>query len=108
MNSIVDSQILYAHRDKTVFPRIRICGSFGYGLLAFCTGVFLDWMGGNLDLVFWLFSVLCVAGGWYWWWAHQQVVVLHGRVCGRRSTGNTGFKTQCMQQSANRITQFPL
>ena len=37
-STVLDAQALYAFPSKTDFPRVRLFGSFGYGVLALVVG----------------------------------------------------------------------
>lgn len=56
-NSTLDALALYA-MDRGSFPRIRLIGDLGWGMIAFGVGVAIDGAG-SVDVVYWIFAGAC-------------------------------------------------
>mmetsp|Transcript_124980 Transcript_124980/g.233774 ORF Transcript_124980/g.233774 Transcript_124980/m.233774 type:complete len:434 (+) Transcript_124980:179-1480(+) len=56
-NSTLDALALYA-MDRGSFPRIRLIGDLGWGIIALGVGFAIDGAG-SVDVVYWIFAVAC-------------------------------------------------
>eukprot|EP00397_Hematodinium_sp_SG-2012_P038662 GEMP01042093.1.p1 GENE.GEMP01042093.1~~GEMP01042093.1.p1 ORF type:complete len:377 (+),score=67.70 GEMP01042093.1:279-1409(+) len=81
-NSVLDAQCLFAFPAKGDFPKIRMWGSLGFGLIAFMTGHIVNANKSssngvatteNINAVFYTFAALTLFGAFYWEVAHHFV-----------------------------------
>lgn len=76
-NSVLDAQCLFAFKDKTMFPKIRVWGSIGFGVLAFFSGMLVHYVGhGGIDYVFYFFAALTFGTAIYWHIAHKYIKII--------------------------------
>lgn len=82
-NSILDAQCLFAFPAKEDFPKIRMWGSLGFGIIAFITGHIVaandhsspegTATSKNIDTIFYTFALLSLFAAMYWEVAHRYV-----------------------------------